>query len=378
MRATKLKIRKVRIGGVPFWQVIAPKQGGGRTRRTFKEKAEAETYFDQAKVQHANHGAASLSVPEKLRVEALDCAERLAKHGKSLRDATDFYLEYLSTVSTSRRVREVVEEFLTAKEADGASERYLGDLRVRLTRFAVTFGENTIATITARELNQWLRSLGVGTVTRNSYRRRLTALFNFARKEAYLARSPLVDVDKPKERTGETEILTPAQMARLLEVASAETLPYWAIGGFAGLRRAELERLEWKDVDFEGGFINVSAANAKTASRRLVTIRPNLREWLAPYGTEQGPVCPAGLRKRLEADRKAAGMGQDWPQNGLRHSFGSYHLAQFSDAAALALQMGNSPNMIFKYYREIVKPREAAAFWSLIPNRAKNVVELSA
>jgi integrase len=378
MRATKLKIRKVRISGVPFWQVITPKQGGGRTRRTFKEKTEAEAYFDAAKVQHANHGTASLSVPEKLRVEAKDCADRLAVHGKTLRDATDYYLEYLSTVTSSRKVREVVEEFLAAKEADGASGRYLGDLRVRLSRFALTFGESIIASITARELNQWLRSLGVGNVTRNSYRRRLTALFNFARKEEYLARSPLVDVDKPKERAGETEILTVAQMARLLEVASAETLPYWAIGGFAGLRRAELERLEWKDVDLEGGFINVSAAKAKTASRRLVTIQPNLREWLSPYSTARGLVCPAGLRKRLEADREAAGMGQDWPQNGLRHSFGSYHLAQFADAAALALQMGNSPNMIFKHYREVVKPKDAAAYWGLSPAHVANLIKLSA
>ncbi|MGO8699941.1 MAG: hypothetical protein ACLQVY_19775 [Limisphaerales bacterium] len=45
-----------------------------------------------------------------------------------------------------------------------------------------------------------------------------------------------------------------------------------AIGAFAGLRTAEIERLEWQDVDQSGGFIEVKAAKAKTRSRRLVPI----------------------------------------------------------------------------------------------------------
>jgi hypothetical protein len=44
------------------------------------------------------------------------------------------------------------------------------------------------------------------------------------------------------------------------------------------------------------------------------------------------------LQKKINDDRDAAGLRQDWPQNTLRHSFGSYHLAQFKDVAALALR----------------------------------------
>jgi integrase len=44
---------------------------------------------------------------------------------------------------------------------------------------------------------------------------------------------------------------TPAEFARLLESASDETLPYWALGGFTGLRTAELERLGWAEVHFD-------------------------------------------------------------------------------------------------------------------------------
>ena len=45
----------------------------------------------------------------------------------------------------------------------------------------------------------------------------------------------------------------------------------------------------------------------------------------------------------------------------------TYHLAQFKDAAALALQMGNSRAMIFKHYRELVKPKDAETYWRIKP-----------
>jgi integrase len=152
-----------------------------------------------------------------------------------------------------------------------------------------------------------------------------------------------------------------------LECAEADTLPFWAIGAFAGLRRSEIERLDWAQVDLESNLIEVKARHSKTATRRLVTIQPNLRAWLAPYLTSRGSVCPPNLRKCIEADRKKAGLRQDWPPNALRHSFGSYHLAKFNDAAALALQMGNSPNVIFRHYRELVRPKEAVRYWQIKP-----------
>ena len=46
---------------------------------------------------------------------------------------------------------------------------------------------------------------------------------------------PLLESHKAKVRSSEIGILTPAEFARLLESASDETLPYWALGGFTGL-----------------------------------------------------------------------------------------------------------------------------------------------
>ena len=38
-------------------------------------------------------------------------------------------------------------------------------------------------------------------------------------------------------------------IARLLAAATPDFLPSLAIGAFVGLRSAEIERLEWKDID---------------------------------------------------------------------------------------------------------------------------------
>ena len=65
--------------------------------------------------------------------------------------------------------------------------------------------------------------------------------------------------------------------------------------------------------------------------------------------------------------REAAGI-REWPQNALRHSFASYHLAHFNDAALLALELGHTnSNLVFQHYRQLVKPKQAERYWKIAP-----------
>jgi integrase len=374
MRKTKLALTKTKVDGRRYYCVTLPKLGGGRNRRFFKDKAEAQTFMRLAEVQQENYGTAALSISDALRVEAIECSELLQPYGKVLRDATRFYVAHLMAITGSRKVSEVVADLLAARRADGMSARYLGDLRVRLGRFVQFFGEEMIAAISASRIDEWLRGLGVGPVTRNTFRRRLAVLFSFAKRRGYVTENPVADVERAKECETEIAILSVGELARLLESASSDMLPFWTIGAFAGLRRAEIERLTWNEVDFDAGVIEVKASKAKTASRRLVTIQPNLCEWLAPYRTRIGRVCPVNLQSKINDDRERAKLRSEWPQNALRHSFGSYHLAQFNDAAKLALEMGNSPATIFRHYRQLVKPKQAERYWQLAPVAGTNNV----
>jgi integrase len=306
-------------------------------------------------------------MPEQLRVDALRCAERLKPYGKTISDATEHFLAYLATVSRSCSVAELVTEFNTAKAQDGASKRYLQDLRNRLDNFAEEFGNLKVGEILPSQIDDWLRGLKVAAQTRNNFRRVLHAFFKFAVVRGYVTENAAAKAARAKVVRGAPEIFTPEQMRIVLEKAPFDFVPYLVVGGFAGLRSAEIERLDWADIDLAGRLIHVKAENAKSAQRRLVTISDNLAAWLAPHVRKSGTVATEqGVRDAREKTCKAAKI--KWPSNVLRHSFASYHLAHAKNAAATATELGHaSPVMLYQHYRELVRPDAAALWWQLTP-----------
>jgi integrase len=378
--------RKTRVNGELYWQVNCPSkietrdghQARVRQRRTFRKLEEAEIHAEQVRVQVRNHGAAAFSISDRLRTEAIEAEQILEPFGISLIGAAKFYAEHFRHVTASATIADAIKDLLASKEHDNLRPRYLSDLRIRLNRFGETFGERKLASLSAGEIDGWLRGFAWKPSTRNTVRLNLSTLFGYAEQRGWCQENPIARVRKIRASGSLIGILTPEQLAKLLESAREQTLPYWLLGGFAGLRRAEIERLEWKDVHFDSALIEVPALKAKTASRRFVRIQPNLAAWLESYTDRSGMVCPPNLRKLLEADRTNAGL-KTWPSNGLRHSFASYHLAHFQDAAKLALELGHtSQDLIFRHYRELVKPDQAAKFWDIRPEVETNLVAIGA
>lgn len=379
MRQTTLKVAPVKVNGKRYWQVTAPKLGGGRNRRTFQDRREAETYYDFAKIQIQNFGAAAMSISDALRAEAVKCSQMLEPFGQTIADATRFYVDHLKEISPSQTVSHAVNALRAACQADGKSVLYLRDLKYRLGRFEQDFGARHVAEITTADIDQWLRQLGLGSVSRNTFRRRLVTLFKFAKTNGWCRTVPAAESARVREVSDEVGILKPEELVGLLNVASTETIPYWTIGAFAGLRASEIERLDWADVNLERRWIKVRAKHAKTASRRLVKIQPNLLNWLRPYGGRKGQVAPDNLRVKLLADRKRAAdtgsLSRKWPSNALRHSFASYHLGRFDDAPKLALQLGHvGQDIIFRHYRELVTPADARRYWKIEPTSKKGKI----
>src|SRR4029453_15990661 len=300
---------------------------------------------------------------------------------KTIRDAVEHYVAHLKATEKSCSAQQLVDELIAAKRADGASQRHVDDLN-RLNIFADKFDGEPVATITSAEIEDWLRSLPVSPVTRNHYRRLMVLAFNFAVQRGYATSNPAKKTAKAREPKTKPNILTLDQASALLENASLEIRPHIAIGLFAGLRRAEIERLDWSEIDFDSGHIEVTAEKSKSKrANRFVTMQPNLREWLMPLRKLKGSVTPQEtfvFRQLFDQAREAAGF-DEWPDNALRHSFASYHVAHFKDAKALALEMGHiDSGMLFNHYRALVKPKEAARFWSIRPLATKKVVAFKA
>jgi integrase len=349
-----------------FKFVVNFKRKGKRARSFFESKKAAQTF-----AQQKNN--------ERLIGET-EGAKQLAAFGKTIADAIAFYLPHLQASNRKCTFRELVDKLLSAKKSDGVSEPYLIDLRCRLGQFSENFGDRIVSEIQCHEIDGWLRGLKVSPVTRNNSRRVLRTAFSFGVASNFCVDNPAAKTAEAKEIEGTVGILTVAETARLLEAADAKLVPFIAIGAFAGLRRAELERLDWSEVDLESCLITVQAVKAKSARRRFVKIRENLANWLTPYAAHRGMVTPGNCRKMLEATRVAAGI-RHWPSNALRHSFASYHLAHFNDAAALALELGHTDaGLVFKHYRQIVKPKDAEKYWNLFPtaDASSKVVSISA
>ena len=334
-------------------------------RAFFRSEREAKSYRDLKRIELLNHGREGVTFPSALRVAAQWGANQLEPFGKTIRDAVEFYLRHLRTERGSIPVAQAVDELVANRRDAGLSKLYYDDLRWRLNRFANAFADRSVASIATQEIEAWLESLGVGAVTRNTFRRDVRTLYSFCVKRNYCAENPAAATQRAKEQRRDVEVLSVEVARRLLAGSSPELLPYFSIGLFAGLRPSEIWYLQWSDVDFDDALITVRST--KTGRKRFVTMQPNLIEWLKPHRRDSGRVVdPVSFRRQNAAAKAVAGL-KTWPVNVLRHSFGSYHLAQFANLNALALEMGNSPEVIEKHYRQAVRPREAHRYWAITP-----------
>ena len=374
---------------------VAFYQAGRRQRRTFPtlQKARDEAGILVAQMSTGDLDALTLTnsdrsayvrclellkpfgTPLELAVMQFTEAAKILQ-GSSLVEAAKFHAKHHQRKLVSRSVPQVLEEFLTVKEKDGASAVYLKDLRTRLTPFAEAF-HSPISMVLAPELQDYLRDLKLGPRSKNNTRKVVKILFNFAQRRGYLPKGPTEahDTTRLKEPAQPIGIFTPAEITQLLAQADQDVLPFLAIGAFAGLRHAEILRLDWSEVDLAGGYIEVKANKAKTASRRLVPILDNLKAWLAPLHQDSGKVVPilsGTLTQRFGLLTKATGV--KWQHNGLRHSFISYRVAKVQNVAQVALEAGNSPRIIFANYRELVKLADAEKWFAIKPEAPANII----
>jgi integrase len=368
-----------------------------RCRRSFSSLQDARFEAGRAATAIANGEADILKLTSADRATYLRAADALRPLGIPLHVAIEEYVEARrhagagliaaakehgrrhAIANVDKSIGETVKEILAAKQQDEMSVRYLQSLRSHLSRFAEHFQMN-INTVTSAQIEDWLRRTKRGPRTRNNIRLSIVTLFNFAKARGYLPKMIPTEADhvaKAKDRGGNIRVFRPEQLAQLFKAGDEEAKLYFAIGAFTGLRSAELIRLEWEDVNFVRGYIQVGKAKAKTATRRLVPIQPNLDMWLAPYRAKSGLIFVSEhAADRAIAQVKAAGI--DWPNNVLRHSYATYRLAQCQDAARVALEMGNSPQMLFRNYRELADEKDAADWFNIVPSEAaaKKIIPL--
>jgi integrase len=382
MKSAKIQARRYRDKKRPRHKWVLDLRAYSKGRLFFTTRKEAEQEQDRQRELLERQGKAALELKDRDLAEFIEARERLQSYGVTIRQATDFAINHLEKIRRCNvTIAQLTEEMIEAKKRDGRAEKYLESLRGYLGRFCKTFGHRPVAAVTVEELDSWLRNLAYSPKSRANFRQNIGVLFGYAKQRRMITENPIEFTARPKLIDKPPGILTPDETRALLEAAGRiepEVVPMLAIGAFAGLRDSEIHRLDWSEVKLDRGHIEIRAAKAKSARRRLVPIQPNLADWLRPYAGRAGYVVPDGYRGMVGRARKAANIA-DWPHNALRHSFASYRLADSQDAPRTALELGHtSPQLVFQHYREVVTPEDAARYWDVRPTpQAANVVSFA-
>lgn len=358
------------------WRVSFP-NGSKRLSKGFRKKTGqgSATEFAEAKREEIlKEGTKHESITDEERRAVIafrDLVNKLPESVSSptLADAVTLFEQNQNLRLKSKAVSEIVEKYLISLKRKGIGDNYHYTIQKRLERFTGDYGDWLACDISQELAEEWLEDLMQSPTSYNHFRAALVQLFNHAVDFEVLEKNPISKIPKKKKGTAEIAILTVPEATALLTNASPEITPGLALGMFAGIRRAELFRMTWDELHFDQDLVEVKAAKAKSAARRLIPMRGNLKKWLLPHQKKSGSIMPTEMvyRNRLNEAKANTGI-EKWPHNALRHSFASYNLAAFQDAAALALEMGHeSTRMIFEHYRAIVTPKAGKAFWKITP-----------
>ena len=323
--------------------------------------------------------------------EFVEAAGKL--HGRTLNEAVTGYLGTVASV-TRKDIGEAVTEFLQSEELRTKakagqraqlSPKYAYTRAIRLRKFAGTFPGTAVCDLSKEHLDAFIGSLdklttktGKGRAagsakSRNHYRATVRQFLQWAVRKDYLApthRLNEADAMRPEHaNTADVEFYTPGELAALLKNADETLRPAIAIGGLAGLRTAELLRLDWADVWRVPGHIEITAGKSKTRARRLVEICAALQAWLEPYRPRTaGKFWPGEERTFLEHYGELCETAKvPRKTNGLRHAFCTYHFAAHANENMTAAQAGNSPAMIHAHYKGLATKADAEKWFNVNP-----------
>jgi integrase len=169
-------------------------------------------------------------------------------------------------------------------------------------------------------------------------------------------------IEMPRTDNVKTEDLTPKQLSKLLEAVEKDTNIQAAnmmkLALFTGMRRGEMFKLKWRDVDFNRGFINIK--DPKGGPDQKIPINDAARDLLKSHPRTKSPYVFPGRGGRQRTDikhqvnriKEEAGLPSDFRAlHGLRHVYASM-LASSGEVGMYTLQKlltHKSPQMTQRY-----------------------------
>ena len=286
--------------------------------------------------------------------------------GSDILTACTKWAERQGTRRTAVSVSDTVTRFIKSKRADNikVESSYLRTLPA----FVKAFGEQSVSTITPDQLAEYLQTYENAN-SRISHHKRITAFFNWCRDREILPldiKTVSERVRRPRYKNTEIGTITPDELRRafqLIESKAPEYIPALTISAMCGLRRSEVHAQQWEHIDLKRSLLRVSGAKPNTPARRLVSIPPAGVERLAKYQQDVGPVCTNLSVDRFRDICRTAGL--DLAKNGTRHTWISARVTITGNIPEVAIEAGNSVEVIHRHYRELLRKDEAQAWFSV-------------
>jgi site-specific recombinase XerD len=295
---------------------------------------------------------------------------------------------------TPKPVKAATDEFLAQQKGRVSAQRHRTTSNY-LDAFTKAFAGRNLHEIEAVEIDDLTRAREWSKKTRNEVLNCLSLMFKWAIAHHYARENPASNEVLKRERLPASDIciFSPQEARKIMLAIKDELKPFMALWLWSGLRKTEIARLSWEQVNqgLASGSIFIQSSATKTRQCRAVPIGENVRQWLARYGKASGLVLPFQWQTQDELDqtyrlndvtqyvRRKAQV--DWKANAPRHSFCTYRIKLTGDPAGVADEMGTSMAKIEKHYRNRstgVTLETAKEWFSIVPGAAGDIVPLLA
>ena len=298
-------------------------------------------------------------------------------------------LAFLAAREKSTEVVASVARFLAWKvESKGEETRHLNNLRRHLEPMALHFAGKTVIDITADELATWwqTRCGHHGWKTRNGVRGSLVGFWNWCVWATLYPKAvtPADRLPRAEPETHERRVLTLEEFKALAAAILPQYRSSIVLQAFCGFRPEEIAPLKRKgtkkskrgirreEIDWQYNVIRVPGEVSKTSFPRNVPLLPAAREWLEWAGVHPGHTGPVCDENPVESGETAR-LGHEvfktgWPQDALRHSYGSYRNAMIRSLTQVAEEMGTSETMMKQHYHNPKTKEEGEAWFGLHPS----------
>lgn len=258
----------------------------------------------------------------------------------------------------------VLNEMLESKRTANRREIYIRSLRYYLTRFAET--NPVLTTITTADIELCLSKQGGSRHNRYTWLNRITTFFAFALKREYVEKNPCDKIERGTIEHRVPRIFTPAEATTVYAACPKISRAWVVLCLWCGLRPSEAARINWEDINLERGIVTVRIS--KVRRFRIVTLPERALEMLRPLLKTSGQIAPhqTTTRRAIKRMREALNF-ERWPQDIMRHTAASYHLAITGDAGKVATALGNSPQILLTHYNGVASLEDATEFFKVTP-----------